>query len=176
MDGIIRTPRLTLRALTLEDAEPTSRIMTPAVARWTGSWKGEETPQEIAGRIRLYLDTEERGFGLNRAAVITATGELIGWIGVRRYDERPHLGALGYWIGEPFFGQGYTREAVRALTPVAFDALGVETIEAAAQVANTASLAILRGLGMRHMGRRQEYSTARGASDLCDWFELDRPA
>jgi len=38
-----------------------------------------------------------------------------------------------------------------------------------------ASHRILLGLGMRHMGRREEFAVARGAADLCDWYELRRP-
>ena len=175
MSAILVTDRLVLRPLSLDDAGPTARLMTPGIARWTGSWTGENTAQDVADRILRQQQTEARGFALNRAAVLKATGELIGWMGVRRSDEQPERGALGYWIGEAWFGQGYTREAVRVLVPHAFKVLDIAVMEAAAQTGNAASLAVLRGLGMRHMGQREEFATARGASDLCDWFELDRP-
>jgi [ribosomal protein S5]-alanine N-acetyltransferase len=175
MDAILRTQRLTLRPLSPDDAEPTARAMSDAVARWTGSWTGHETPQSVAARIARHAEANAAGNSLDRAAVITATGELIGWMGVRRSDKAPRRGMLGYWIGEPWFGQGYTREAVRALVPYAFEALDLDLIDAFAQTANTASLAILRGLGMRHMGQQEHFATARGVSDLCDFFELDRP-
>lgn len=175
MDATLRTARLHLRPLSAGDAGESARLMSPAIARWTGSWTGVETQAQVAERIRKYLETEARGFAVSRAVTLAATGDLIGWFGVRRLDDRPERGALGYWIGEAFFGQGYTREGVRALVPHAFEALDLQVIEAAAQTANTASLAVLRGLGMRHMGQRMEFASARGAADLCDWFELERP-
>ena len=175
MEPILRTERLTLRPLAADDAGPTARLMTDAIARWTGSWTGAETPDSVAERIRRCQDSEAAGESLNRAAILSATGELIGWMGVRRVDDAPRRGSLGYWIGERWFGQGYTREAVRCLVPHAFQALDLAVIEAAAQTANAASLAVLRGLGMRPMGRRQEFAVARGAAERCEWFELDRP-
>ena len=174
MASILVTDRLILRPLSPDDAAPTVGLMTPAIACWTGSWIGEETPDRVADRIDRYLKTEQRGFAINRVVTLKTTGELMGWMGVRRLDEHPERGALGYWIGEPWFGQGYTREAVRALVPYAFNILDLQVIEAAAQTANAASLAVLRGLGMRHMGQRHEFAPARGVSDLCDWFEVDR--
>lgn len=174
MDAILRTRRLTLRPLSLDDAAASARLMSEAIARWTGSWTARQTPESVAHRISRCTATEAAGDSVDRAAVITATGELIGWMGVRRSTQERRRGALGYWIGEAWFGQGYTREAVRALVPYAFEALDLDVIEAAAQTANAASLAVLRGLGMRHMGQRQEFASARGVSDLCDWFELDR--
>jgi ribosomal-protein-alanine N-acetyltransferase len=175
MDPILVTDRLTLRPLSLDDAEPTLRLMTPAIARWTGTWIGEETSERVADRIERYRESEARGLAVHRVATLTATGELLGWMGVRRCEEAPRRGALGYWIGEAWFGRGLTREAVRALVPHAFEALDLQVVEAAAQTSNIASQAVLRGLGMRHMGQREEFAPVRGTADLCDWFELGRP-
>ncbi len=175
MDGDILTERLRLRPLLLSDAEPTLRLMTPGVARWTGSWRNQETVELITRRIGKHHEQEAQGVAYDRVITLKTTGEVIGWIGARRSDQDPRRANLGYWIGEAYFGQGYTREAAHALVPVVFERLDLDVIEAAAQVANTASLAILRGLGMRHVGQRESYSVARGAADMCDWFELDRP-
>jgi ribosomal-protein-alanine N-acetyltransferase len=174
MDETLRTERLTLRPLSPSDAAETVRLMTPEIARWTGSWIGEETVERVAERIRQAQETEARGFTVGRVATLTVTGELLGWMGVRKLGAEPTRGALSYWIGEAWFGRGYTSEALRALVPYAFEALDLQVIEAAAQTANAASVALLRGLGMRHMGQRMEFAPARGAADLCDWFELER--
>ena len=174
MSDLIRTPRLLLRPLTLDDAEPVARLMTPGIARWTGSWKGETSAQDVAGRIGVNLDYERRGLGCNRIIERLADGALIGWIGARKGDQEPRRASIGYWIGEAFFGQGYTKEAAGALLPHVWTALDVDVIEGVAQLPNAASLAVLRGLGMRHVGRRMEFASARGAADLCEVFELER--
>jgi RimJ/RimL family protein N-acetyltransferase len=174
MDTLLCTTRLTLRPLSAEDAAPSARIMSPAIARWTGSWTGVETAEEIEGRIVRSLEAERFGGRLMRAVVLTGSGELIGWVGVMRTAAEPGRGSLGYWLGEASFGQGYGKEAARAMAEAAWGALDLQVLEAAAQVGNTASHRILLGLGMRHMGQRMEFASARGVADLCEWYEVRR--
>jgi len=174
MDATLHTERLTLRPLSIGDAAPSTRIMSPAIARWTGSWTGVETAEEIEGRIVRSLEAERDGGRLMRAVILTGTGELIGWVGVVRTAAEPERGSLGYWLGEAWFGQGYGKEAARATVDAAWDALDLRVIEAVAQVGNTASHRILKGLGMKHRGQRHEFATARGVADLCEWYELRR--
>jgi ribosomal-protein-alanine N-acetyltransferase len=175
MPDLIATERLILRPLTPEDAAPTARLMTPGIARWTGSWRGTETAQAVMERIVRYQATERLGRSFNRVIERSGNGALIGWIGGRIDDATPRRGSIGYWIGEPFFGLGYTKEAAAALLPHLWDALNVDVIEGVVQVPNIASIAILKGLGMRRVGQRLEFASARGVSDLCEVFEIERP-
>jgi [ribosomal protein S5]-alanine N-acetyltransferase len=175
MQSSLRTERLILRPLTLGDAEPTARMMSAAIARWTGAWTGAETADEVGERIAHNLEAEQSGRRFMRAVCVAQTGELIGWIGVLRLDDDPKGGSLGYWLGEAWYGRGYAKEAARAMVDASWAALDIDVLEAAAQVANVASHRILLGLGMRHMGRREEFAVARGAADLCEWYELKQP-
>ncbi len=176
MRDLLKSGRLILRPLTLEDAGPTARMMTPAIARWTGAWTGSETAEEVGERIGRSLEAERAGRRFMRAACLAETGDLIGWVGVLRLDDDPKRGSLGYWFGEAWYGRGYGKEAARAMTEAAWAVLDIDVMEAAAQVGNIASHRILLGLGMRHMGRREEFAVARGSADLCDWYELRRPS
>jgi ribosomal-protein-alanine N-acetyltransferase len=175
MSELIQTERLLLRPLTLDDAEPTAQLMTPGIARWTGSWKGQASAEEVAERIERYLQAAGRGSDLHRAIERTQDGALLGWIAVRRDQGDPRRASIGYWIGEAFFGQGYTKEAAGALLAHAWTALDVDVIEGVVQTANAASLAVLRRLGMRRVGQRMEYASARDVSDLCEVYEIVRP-
>ena len=176
MTDALRTERLIIRPLTLADAEPTARIMSPAIARWTGSWTGVETAGELEERIARSLEAEAAGRRFMRAACLKQTGELIGWVGAVRLDADPERGSIGYWIGEAWFGNGYAKEAARAVLDAAWDALDLQVIEGAVQVANAASHRILLGLGLEHRGQREEFAAARGSADLCDWYEIRRPS
>lgn len=175
MRSLLRTQRLILRPLTLDDAASSARIMSPAIARWTGSWTGTETVGEVEHRIERSLEAERDLRRFMRAACMRETGQLIGWIGVIKLDADPQRGSLGYWIGEAWYGRGYTGEAARAIVDAAWDALDIQVLEAAAQVPNLASHRILLSLGMRPMGQREEFAPARGSADLCEWYELRRP-
>jgi len=175
MSELIHTERLLLRPLTLDDAEPTARLMTPGIARWTGSWRGRTSAEEVTQRIGRYLDAAHQGPDFHLAVERAEDGALLGWIAVRRNEGDPRRASIGYWIGEPYFGQGYTREAARALLAHVWTALDVDVVEGVAQQPNNASIAVLRGLGMRRVGQRMEYAPARGSSDLCDVYEIERP-
>jgi RimJ/RimL family protein N-acetyltransferase len=175
MTDVIQTARLRLRPLAMGDAAPTAALMSPQIARWTGSWRGDPSIKDVAERLESALERNRLGLAFDRAITLGADGALMGWIGVRKTQAESRRGALGYWIGEAFFGQGYTREATRAFLPLAWAALDVDVVEAAAQAANTASIAVLKGLGMRPLGQRMEFAPARGAADLCEAFEIERP-
>jgi ribosomal-protein-alanine N-acetyltransferase len=175
MSELIHTQRLLLRPQTFADAEPTARLMTPGIARWTGSWKGETTAEQVTERIARIAEQTRLGNVFDRAIERAADRVLIGWIRIGKHGPDSRRASIGYWIGEDFFGQGYTREAARALLPLAWAALDVDVIEGVAQLPNTASIAVLRGLGMRHVGQREEYAPARGAADLCEVYEIERP-
>jgi RimJ/RimL family protein N-acetyltransferase len=175
MSDRLLTERLCLRPLSLDDAAPFAALMTPAIARWTGSWSGLESTQAVAARIARCLEEEGLGLRVERAVELRPSGPLIGWIGVKR-AEAPDRASIGYWIGEAFFGQGYTREAARAILDEGFATLDVDVIEGVAQLGNTASIAILKGLGMRHLGERAEFASARGTADPCAWYQIERRA
>jgi len=70
--------------------------------------------------------------------------------------------ALGYWIGERFSGQGYMRDAVRALIPFIFATLGLHRIEAACLPNNEPSKNLLVKSGFRQEGIARRYLQING--------------
>ena len=54
---------------------------------------------------------------------------------------------IGYWIGQPFWGQGYAAEAVRRLLRLAFAVLGLERVHAEILSDNPASMQVLDKAG-----------------------------
>jgi RimJ/RimL family protein N-acetyltransferase len=84
-------------------------------------------------------------------------------------DPIPHL---GYWIGAPYWGQGYVSEAAHAVLAYAFEDCGLDMIQSGAQVANPASRAVLEKLGFRHLGTGLFYSSARKRNEIIDKFLL----
>jgi ribosomal-protein-alanine N-acetyltransferase len=170
------TPRLRLRPLAVADAKVMAALMTPGISRWTGSLPGTLSRAQAAERLGVIVQAMEAGDDVTLAIELRAAPGFIGWIGLRRLGETPERAALGYWIGEAFHGQGYTREAARAFLPAAWAWLDVEVVEAVAQHGNAASLAILRGLGMTPKGERMTYSPVRDREEACLVFEAQRPA
>ena len=100
---------------------------------------------------------------------------IVGWMVLRRDPDDPRRGALGYWIGKLFQGQGIAREAAISLIQAGFARLDLDVIEAGAQIGNAASLAVMRACGMVEAGRRLVHASARDRDELCVFYELRRP-
>lgn len=84
---------------------------------------------------------------------------LIGSVGLSMVEGEVNL---GYWIGRPFWGQGYATEAARALLSLA-RTLGHERLVASHFVDNPASGRVLRKLGFCPTGVvRDRFSLGRG--------------
>ena len=80
----------------------------------------------------------------------------MGCIGLRDID-RTHLQAeLGYWIGVPYWGQGFATEAARAVVGYGFEMLGLNRIYAHHMTRNPSSGRVLERIGMRREGVLRE--------------------
>ena len=90
------------------------------------------------------------------------TQELIGGIGLQitsSYDR----GELGYWIGVPFWGQGYMSEAVAAVLKFGFETAGLHKIFAIHDIANPASGKVMSKNGMVKEGELKDHIKVKGA-------------
>jgi RimJ/RimL family protein N-acetyltransferase len=95
---------------------------------------------------------------------------LIGSVGLGRDGDHVEL---GYWIGRPYWGNGYATEAARALLPLA-RALGHRELVASHFVDNPASGRVLHKLGFRATGRiRDRFSLGRGAEAAAHMLALN---
>jgi RimJ/RimL family protein N-acetyltransferase len=66
-------------------------------------------------------------------------------------------GELGYWIGKPFWGNGYAKEAGRRVVAYGFEELELNKIEAAAFFTNPASWHVMRKIGMQQEGIKRQH-------------------
>jgi RimJ/RimL family protein N-acetyltransferase len=79
-------------------------------------------------------------------------GELVGYVDLHGTD--PDRRELGYVIGRrELWGRGLGTRAARAGLALAFDELGLDTVEGQALAANPGSVRILQRLGMIETGR-----------------------
>ncbi|MNX77465.1 putative ribosomal N-acetyltransferase YdaF [compost metagenome] len=72
-------------------------------------------------------------------------------------------GTLGYWIGQPYAGQGVGTAAARAMLGFAFGSLKLHRVEAACVPSNHASRRVLEKAGFRHEGLAKAYLKINGA-------------
>jgi ribosomal-protein-alanine N-acetyltransferase len=83
-------------------------------------------------------------------------GRLFGGVGL--HPEMPHRHAeLGYWIGVPYWGNGYATEAAQAIVRYGFEQIKLNRIFAHHFKHNPASGKVLRKLGMKYEGCMRQH-------------------
>ena len=158
----IQTARLTLRSYTSADIPDLVRLAgAREVAATTLRIPHPYTEQDAKDFIETYAakTVPESRF----AITLTSDGQLCGGIGLR-VDEPHQHAELGYWLGVPYWGQGYGTEAARAMIHYGFETLGLHRIYASYVPHNVASGRVLQKIGMRREGRMRAH--------ICKWGEF----
>ncbi len=153
----IETDRLILRPFTLADAADVQRLAGDrAIAATTLStphpYEDGMAEAWIAGRQEVM----ERGESIPFAIERKCDGALIGSINLMGI-QADHQAEFGYWIGVPYWNQGYCTEAAEAMLDFAFNKLGLVRVHAAHLSRNPSSGSVMQKLGMRHEGTRRHH-------------------
>lgn len=178
----LTTERLVLRAFTDDDAQPLfEHARNPNVTRFT-LWDAHRTVADTMLFLRDYAVLRYlEGMPEPYAITVTPDPHPIGACGCF-WAAKPHQTMeLGYWIAEPFWGQGYVVEACRAVLNFAFTEYQPERMQARVIDGNTASERVLTKLGFQHEGvfrrsllRRGNFEDVRMYSVLRDEWAKSR--
>ena len=107
------------------------------------------TPEAAEGFLSKMAQQSPRTF-----LAISTKDEAIGGIGISLNQDVHRLTAeLGYWLGEPFWGQGWMSEAVRLFCEAAFAEFGLLRIYAEPYAVNKGSTRVLEKAGFELEGR-----------------------
>jgi RimJ/RimL family protein N-acetyltransferase len=83
-----------------------------------------------------------------RTFAIDVHGEAVGGVGFRRQtDLSTKTAAIGYWLGETFWGQGLARKALQLATKHAFEHYDFERLQAGVLSWNPRSARVLEKCG-----------------------------
>ena len=146
------TNRLTLRPFGLEDA--------PVVKELAGAWEIAETtaniPHPYAEEMaEEWINTHQGGFDSGEDVTFAITrksdAQLIGAIGLS-INKANQLAEMGYWLGVPYWNQGYCTEAARVLIRYAFETLDLNRVQARHMTKNPASGRVMQKAGMTYEG------------------------
>ena len=106
----------------------------------------------VAGEIRTSMDLfASRGFGL-WSVFLRGDSGLIGCCGYRYYYDPPEL-QLIYALAPAQWHRGLASEAARAMIRCGFEEHGFDTVVAAADVPNEASIRVMENVGMKFAQR-----------------------
>jgi RimJ/RimL family protein N-acetyltransferase len=173
---MIETTRLRIRSLRDDDLPDLVMLINNwEVARWTASVPYPYT--EADGRKWIALVQQDHASGLPRsfAIALKGTDRLIGGVGLdgNTGDQSEEL-ALGYWIGQPCWDNGYGRETVAAIIDYGFRTLGLETIRAHTDPNNGASQKVLLYCGLKNVGEIELTKPTRHGAWHAPLFRIAR--
>ena len=126
----LQTKRLILRAWKESDAEALYKYArNPNVGPIAG-WTPHTSVENSREIIKAVLSAPE-----TYAVVLKETGEAVGSIGIMTVRSEIHSAKIanneseiGYWIGEPHWGQGLIPEAIREILRHAFEDLHLSSV------------------------------------------------
>lgn len=148
---IIHTQRLCLRPWSDADAPALFELARdPRIGMLCG-WKPFELIDDAREALSTVLVAND-----SYAVTLSSTGELVGSIALRVDADSPEatVADIGYWIGVPYWGNGYATEAGRAIIERAKE-LGVETIILKYFDGNDASRRVSEKLGFTWRSREE---------------------
>jgi RimJ/RimL family protein N-acetyltransferase len=120
---------------------------------------------------RAFIEmTANRSDGCAYALTLAESGAFVGGAGLNTNSRGLEL---GYWIGEPYWGNGYATEAAHALIDLAFRATEVEHLHVSCRVVNDASRRVIHRCGFQYVGQGMIDSLSAGRVPV-ERYILDR--
>lgn len=168
----LRTARLLLRPPERQDARTVAKLCdNPKVALQTARMPypyGERDAETWIAHTRKASSDAEVSLLLTRLE----TGEILGATGFGALEGNER--EIGYWIGEPYWGQGFATEAVQAVIDYAFATDGLPRLTGRCRVGNPASRRVLEKCGFQYQGAGMVHSNALKGPVPTEDFCLER--
>lgn len=171
---VLRTERLVLRAWGEGDA-PDDEPMPDAQA---AAAMGIEPRPPAAAYARWLAEDrldDLKGTAVGWCIADRETGRPLGSIGIRDLGTPLRSGTVGYWLYDVARGQGFGKEALRAVVDHAFaaDGLALHRLAAATVDGNHSSMLTLASAGFRQYGQDHgSFVAADGTITDTAYFEL----
>lgn len=154
MKAVLETPRLILRAFTLDDVDAMYQLMTvPDVIRYVGN-KAAQSKQDTLDYLQQHPLRDYQVYGYGRfACVWKDTDQVIGFSGIKFLEEIQET-ELGYRFLPEFWRKGLATEAGQAVIQFA-QGLGLKRLVAVIHPQNEGSKLVATKLGFRLEGKTE---------------------
>lgn len=108
------------------------------------------------GKAEEWISTHQSAFEAGKEvifAIVHAQEQyLIGAIGISNIHKEFEKAEIGYWIGKPYWNQGYCTEAVKAVIRYCFEEMKLNRVYAHHFLNNPASGRVMEKAGMKKEG------------------------
>ena len=141
----LKTERLLIKPLTMADLDDYAEIIAdPEVQTWLN--EGRPRDRNYASDYLSNLVNIQKEYGFSRYGVFDVLSEkLMGHCGFKDLEGRTDI---GWTLARHAWGKGIGTEAARAVVAYGFLELGFNEISARAFEVNTASIGIMKNVGM----------------------------
>ena len=161
---VLRTERLLLRCLRPDDIPALLPLIGAGAVAATTLRVPHPYTQEDAEEFLKYSESVwEKSEGARFGVFLREGERLCGGMGLLANREHNHA-EIGYWIGVPFWGNGYCTEAVKEVLKYGFENLELSRVHSNHFSTNPASGRVLRKVGMKHEGTLRRH--------ILKWGEL----
>lgn len=140
---ILETERLTLRALTLDDAKAIFGLRTNKEVNKFIQREAPKNLSEARAFIDKISDLVTENDGIFWVLQSKSNNELLGTIGLRNFSADPNYAEIGYEIHPNYQERGYMTEAFEEVLEYGFNQMELKVIEAFTHDNNNASKALL---------------------------------
>ncbi len=152
---LLRAPRLSDYPAWRDLRRLSRDFLRPFEPRWT---EADLAQRVYATRLRRAREEAREGTDYTFLIFTRDDERLVGGVTLSNIRRRAaQYVNLGYWMGQPFAGQGLMTEAVGLVVPFCFDTLGLHRIHAAFLPHNLASRRVLEKNGFREEGFAENY-------------------
>ena len=133
---------------------------------WVGDYPAEEDSERYARRMHAkWLERESLVYGI----WALDESELYGGISIHAFDWKVPMGEIGYFLHKDARGRGIATEALRLLTGLGMNSVGLNRMWASCDSANEGSWRLLERAGYKREGHlRSERRNPQG--NLRDTF------
>ena len=169
---ILLSQRLVMRAPHEDDIDALAHLANNAnIANMVARMPHPYTVADAADFVRR---TRAGAIGKCVYAMTKAdNGAFLGCCGIEPHEDGRTV-ELGYWLGEPYWNQGYVTEAAHALIDMVFRTRDVDQIDARCRVMNIPSRRVIQKCGFQFQATGMVQSLAVGGMVPVEWYRLDR--
>lgn len=144
-------PIIELRRQRISDAKNFHRILDNDNFIYFGV-----RPETIEDQKKfLQKNKEKRKNNFEHNYSILFNKKLVGAIGIKINKHREHIGEIGYFIDEDYWGKGIATRAVKLVEKIGFDELGIKRMEIVMNPRNKASEKVAIKAGYKKEGLMQ---------------------
>lgn len=157
------TPRLTLRRMTMHDADDVFAYSKDPLVAEHVLWDAQTSVQDARAYLRYMLRQYRLNLPASWGIIHKEDKRLIGTIGFMSYSQDNNSAEVGYSLAREYWGQGLGTEALEACLHYAIFDMGLHRVEAQHELDNPASGRVMQKCGMVEEGvlRERLYNKGR---------------